>query len=181
MRLVILALFVGFASRVHAEEAAPQVLPLIVDDECRECVAPPPRPAPMPYAVLPGGWRLDVDPMLGASYVRERRHPRPGVWVPGLVVWLGSWAGTAATGLIVDGNPFAAIPFFGAFGTGIFAGLDGDVGRALGYTLGGLAQVGGLVTFIVGLAGEKRLERLPVQVVPLSFRDGAGAGMSFRF
>lgn len=179
MRLVILALLLGLAPLVHAQEVAPQVLPPIVDDVCRECLTPPTRS--LLYPVLPGEWRLEADPTLGTSYVRERRHPRPGVWVPGLVVWLGSWAGTTAAALIVDGNPFAAIPFLGAFGSGIFAGLDGDVGRALGYTVGGLAQVAGLVTFIVGLAGEKRLERMPVQVVPLSFRDGAGAGMSFRF
>lgn len=179
MRLIVLlgvALLVGLAA---APVRAQALLPPVLDDVCRDCTAQPPARALPPF--IDGGWWLDVDPVSGPSYVRVRRHARPGVWVPGLVVWLGSWAGTIAGGAVVDQNGLAAIPFFGAFGSGIFFGLDGDPGRAVGYTLGGLAQLGGFVTFLVGLAGEKRLERLPVQLVPLSFSAGGGAGMSLRF
>ena len=178
MRLSVLlglSLLVALASPVRAQA----VLPPILDDVCRDCIMQPQAPSLPPF--VDGGWWLDADPRSGPSYVRVRRHARTGVWVPGLVVWLGSWAGTTAGGVLVDHNGVAAIPFFGALGSAFYYGLDGDVGRAFGYTLGGLAQVGGFVTFLVGLAGEKRLERMPVQLMPLSFSGGGGAGMSLRF
>lgn len=163
----------------------PDVLPPVPapPDACNECAEPPRARAPvgLPPA-LSGRWQLQIDEN-GAAYTRLRSTPSAAVWVPGLTLWLGSYVASMAVGISHDGNPYTAIPIFGALGTGIVAGLGGDgVGAAVGYTFGGIAQIAGMVTFIAGLAaGPKKLERMPVQIAPMASRDGGGFSLAMKF
>ncbi len=150
----------------------PRPLPDIDDETPPRCCEGP-RPAPAATAPaftvqtwnVPRGWRLSLDDQSQPVLERTKRTPMAGVWVPGLVVWLGTWLGTSVGGAR-DDRGYAAIPFFGALGTGIEGALEGDAARGFGYSIGGLLQVGGFVMFLAGLAGSKKIERLPVRLTP---------------
>jgi len=150
----------------------PQPLPDL-DDEAppRCCARPEPAAAYAGPALsvqtwnVPRGWRLTLDDQSQPLLERTKRTPMASVWVPGLVVWLGTYLGTSIGGAR-DDRAYAAIPFFGALGMGIAGAVDGDAARGFGYSIGGLLQVGGFVMFLAGLAGSKKIERLPVRLTP---------------
>jgi hypothetical protein len=125
-----------------------------------------PAASNLPPMHLPHGWALGRDER-GMLYAEVQKHsPRASVWVPGLVLWLASYVGTAAAGGVYDGNPVASVPLVGGMASAIIYGLGDDgpsFGKIAGYTLGSMLQVGGMVTFIVGMSANHKLERLPVK------------------
>jgi hypothetical protein len=144
---------------------APPAAPANFGDQ--DCCAPMRPTEPMrPSFNLPPGWQLGRDEH-GQLYAEVHKHGRPGIWVPGLVLWLGTYMTTAIAAGVVDNNPIAAIPIVGGFvsagGYGLFGG---NATQIAGYTMSSLLQIGGLATFIVGLAAGNRMERLPVKLSP---------------
>jgi len=149
--------------------------PIAPAEGCATC-SPYASPAPRPAGTLPGGWQLALDEHGAPVYERKLRRTSPGLWVPGLILWMGTYLGTGIGG-VYDERPWTMIPFFGGIGAGAADMLDGDLGRGFGYTMGGLLQVTGFIMFVAGASGSTKLERLPVRVAPLAFREGGG-GMS---
>jgi hypothetical protein len=111
---------------------------------------------------------------------RARRASIAGVWAPGLVLWIGTYLGTAIGGAR-DDRSYTAIPFLGGF-TASFIGLwDGDLSRTAGYAIGSILQVGGLAMFVAGLVGRKYIERMPVQLSAYGAPGGGGATLIAHF
>lgn len=131
-------------------------------------------------AALAAGWRLGTDEHGQPVYERKVRRASPGLWVPGLVLWLGSYIGTSLGGLR-DDRPWAAIPFFGALGAAGTDVLDARLGRGFGYLMGGLFQLTGFGLFIAGASGSNKLERIPIRIAPVAYQGGGGASLSARF
>jgi hypothetical protein len=132
------------------------------------CCAPMRPVEPMrPSFNLPAGWQLGRDEH-GQLYAEIHKHGRPGIWVSGLVLWLGTYMTTAIAAGVVDGNPLGAIPLIGGFVSAGAYGIEGggSATQVAGYAMSSLLQIGGLVTFIVGLSVGDRVERLPVKLSP---------------
>ena len=133
-----------------------------------------------PYAVRGDGWR--VVQSSDGSWWRERKvsTAAPTVWGTGLAFWLGGYAAGAIGGLEQGGvGWFGSWPIVGAFVSSAFS--SGNA-QAL-WAVDGLAQAGGFVTFLVGLAaGPDKLEHLPLAVGPMGFAGGgSGVALSGRF
>jgi hypothetical protein len=146
---------------------------------CEAC-PPPAEAAPTPWAgpALAGsvgpGFKLVLDERGQLAYERRKKGTTPGVWGPGLALWLVSYLGTSIGG-VADAGPYAAIPFFGGFVYGGFELIDGNLGKGIGYSVGGAMQLSGFVMFLVGLsAGKDKIDRIPVRVSPLAYREGGG-------
>ena len=135
----------------------------------QDCCAPMRPTEPLrPSFNLPPDWRLGRDEH-GQLFAEIHKHGRPGIWVPGLVLWLGTYMTTAVAAGVFDGNPFASIPLVGGFvsaGAYAFGGDGASATQVAGYAMSSLLQVAGLVTFIVGLSAGNRMERLPVKLSP---------------
>jgi hypothetical protein len=153
--------------------------------------------APAPYAVAPArvpaaplllvdprpvgdGWRVVQSP--DGNLWRERKvsTASPAVWGTGLAFWVIGFAG-AGIGGVEQGDIalFGWWPIVGAF---IGAGVSNGTARAL-WTVDGLAQAGGFITLLIGLAaGPDKLERLPIAVAPMAVAGGgSGIALSGRF
>lgn len=151
--------------------------------------APQPQPQPMarpiltlgPNIQLGDGWHLEQTPDGVLWRARKRSTGSPVVWGTGLALWLGSYA--LAAGVGTSNGDFTLIgwwPMLGAFFAA--ASCSSDSAKAA-WTVDGLAQVGGFVAFLVGLAvGPEKLEREPVLVTPISLAGGgSGVGVVGRF
>ena len=173
--------------RIPAPPPVPQPLPPQEDDAEVPQLRAPERPACCaaaqpsydPVAKIPGGWHLVQE---GGELMlqRKRRTGIAGVWGPGLALWLVSYAGTSIGG-VRDDRPWAAIPFFGGFVAGGIEAFEGSTSRVLGYTAGSLLQLGGFITFLVGVAAGEKLERMPLRIAPTAARDGGGLSLTARF
>ena len=147
--------------------------------------APPPSPAPTamppPTAILIAphlgdGWRL-VQSNDGSLW-RERKvsTDAPAVWGTGLAFWLGGYAAAIIGGMNQGGiNEIGWMPIIGAFCNTAFTD-DGTAKRL--WAVDGIAQAGGFVMFLVGMAaGPDKIQRLPLTVGPASF-VGGGSGVA---
>jgi hypothetical protein len=183
------------AAAPYAVQAAQPQAPIVIQ-------TPPPAPAPpappvaappvvAPPMIAPGtiildphalrdGWRL-VQAEDGALW-RERKisTDAPAVWGTGMAFWLGGYAAAVIAGTEQSGaNLFAWWPIIGAFVNTSF----NSAGAQAAWAIDGLAQAGGFVTFLVGLAaGPDKLERMPLTVGAASFvGGGSGVALSGRF
>jgi hypothetical protein len=152
--------------------------------------APPPQLQPQltrptlmldPHAAVGDGWHLEQTSDGVIWRARKRSTDSPAVWGTGLAVWLGSYA--LAAGVGTSNGDFTLIgwwPMLGAFFAA--SSCSSDSAKAA-WTIDGLAQVGGFVTFLVGLAvGPEKMEREPVLVTPISLAGGgSGVGIVGRF
>jgi len=171
--------------RLPAPPPVPQPLPLQEDDvevpvmPARPACCAVPAPSFAPLDVMPGGWHLVQE---GGELMlqRKKRTGIASVWGPGLAVWMLSFAGTAIGGTR-DERPWAAIPFFGGFVSGGIDGLDGKAVRAFGYSVGSILQLGGFITFLVGVSLGEKIERMPLRITPTASRDGGGLSLTARF
>jgi hypothetical protein len=140
----------------------------------------PPTPAPsiVPHPVaMPAGWQLQIDPD-GNWWRVHRRRGQPSIWAPGLVLWLSSYTVGIFAG-VVQGQPETTFPIAGTF---VAAAFSESSGAQAAWAIDGLAQLGGLVLFIVGASVDGKLERLPVSVTPTSFYGGgSGVALTGRF
>jgi hypothetical protein len=125
---------------------------------------------------LGDGWRIVQSP--DGCLWRERKvsTDSPAVWGTGMAFWLGGYAAGIIAGMQQgDVNVFAWWPIIGAFVNSAFN--NGDSAKAL-WAIDGLAQAGGFVTFLVGMAaGPDKMQRLPLTVTPASFAGG-GSGVA---
>jgi hypothetical protein len=149
--------------------------------------APAPAPAPLPPPVyvldprqLGDGWRM-VQGSDGLLY-RERKvsTDSPAVWGTGMAFWLGGYAAAIIGGMQQGGGGyFGWWPVIGAF---INTSFTSGTTQAL-WAIDGIAQAGGFVTFLVGLAaGPDKIERRPLTVAPTTFvGGGSGVALSGRF
>jgi hypothetical protein len=161
----------GAAAPYAAQPAAPVVAAPVV-------VAPaPPQQQQWIPVQLPSGWTLHQDP--DGSLWRERHHRgNASLWVPGLVMWLGTYVVGEAVGL-GSGQPFPMLPLLGDF---IAAGTSDDAGAKIGWAVTGIAQLGGFVMFIAGAVADGKTERLPVTIAPAAFYGGgSGVAVTGRF
>jgi hypothetical protein len=157
-------------------------------------VQPPPAPAPIVVAPPPpqivildprklagDGWKLTQS--ADGCLWRERRisTDAPSVWGTGLALWLGGYAAGIVAGMEQGGfNEIGWMPIIGAMVNAAFT--DDNTGRAL-WAIDSVAQAGGFVMFLVGLAaGPDKIERQPVQLGAASFGGGgSGIAISGRF
>ena len=160
-------------------------------------VAPPPPAAPPPPVAAPApppqivildprklagdGWKLTQD--ASGCWWRERKTSTdsPGVWGTGLAFWLGGYAAAVIAGMQQGGiSEFGWWPIIGPMMNAAFT--NSDSGRAL-WAVDGIAQAGGFVMFLVGLAaGPDKIERQPIQLGATSFVGGGqGIALSGRF
>lgn len=149
--------------------------------------SPPAAPvAPAPAAVildarqLGNGWRLVQSPDGGLWRERKISSDSPAVWGTGMAFWLGGYAIGVIAGMEEgNANLLAWWPIIGAF---INSSFNSGTAQAL-WAVDGIAQAGGFVTFLVGLAaGPDKLERHPLAVTPASFvGGGSGVALSGRF
>ncbi|HEX8954265.1 MAG TPA: hypothetical protein VF945_20565, partial [Polyangia bacterium] len=104
----------------------------------------------------------------------------PAVWGTGMAFWLGGYAAAVIGGMEESGaNLFGWWPIIGAFVNSSF----NSGGAQVLWAVDGLAQAGGFVTFLVGLAaGPDKLERCPLTVGPATFvGGGSGVALAGRF
>jgi len=136
--------------------------------------SPPLWPCPV---VIPPGWHLQQDP--DGTWWRVRKHRgQAGMWVPGLVLWLSSYAAGLFAGA-VEGQYETSFPIAGSF---VAAAFSESTSAQVGWAVDGVVQLGGLVMFIVGASLDGKLERLPVSVSPAAFYGGgSGVALSGRF
>jgi hypothetical protein len=162
----------GAAAPLAAHPAPPPVI--VVPPPPGRDDAPPLWPCPV---VIPPGWHLQQDP--DGSWWRVRKHRgQPGLWVPGLVLWLSSYATGTFAG-VGTGQPEAALPIAGAF---VAAGFSEGTSAQVGWAVDGLVQLGSFVMFVVGASLDGKLERLPVSVTPAAFYGGGqGVALTGRF
>jgi hypothetical protein len=138
-------------------------------------------PAPPPIILLPrglDGWRIVQTP--DGRLWRERKisSDSPAVWGTGLAFWLASYGAATIAGT-ATGEGFGWLPIMGAW---INASFTRGTEQIL-WAADGIAQAGGFVAFLVGLAsGPDKVRRLPLQVGPTGFVGGAqGLAISGRF
>ena len=153
---------------------------------------PPPVAAPAPPAApqiiildprkLAGdGWKLTQD--ASGCWWRERKTSTdsPATWGTGLAFWLGGYAASIIAGMEEGGiNYFGWWPIIGAMMNTAFAE---DTGAKAMWAVDSLAQAGGFVVFLVGLAaGPDKVERQPIHITPTAFvGGGSGIALSARF
>jgi len=170
------------AAAPYAIEAAKPEAPVVI-----QAPAPPPAPtapqmlAPPPGAIvldpraLGDGWRI-VQSGDGSLW-RERKisTDAPGVWGTGLAFWLGGYAAGVIGGMEEgSANLFAWWPIIGAL---VNTSFNSGTAQAM-WAIDGVAQAGGFVVFLVGLAaGPDKLERVPLTVGPATF-VGGGSGVA---
>jgi hypothetical protein len=169
------------AAAPYAVQAAQPQPPVVIQ-------APPPAPPPPAPTLLPpnailldphvlgDGWRL-VQSNDGSLW-RERKvsTDAPAVWGAGLAFWLGGYGASIIAGMQQGGfNMIGWMPIVGAFVNVAFT----DDGTAKGlWAVDGIAQAGGFVMFLVGMAaGPDKMQRLPLTVGPASF-IGGGSGVA---
>jgi hypothetical protein len=136
------------------------------------CCAEPAVEYPSQTAVLPGGWKLVSD---GGRLMLERKKKKgvAGVWAPGLALWMISYLGTSASGAMT-GRAWAAAPFLGGFIAGGIDMAENKLGSGIGWSIGSAMQLSGFVMFLVGVSVGEKIERMPVGISPVSYRDGGG-------
>jgi hypothetical protein len=151
--------------------------------------APPPAAPPPPQVIIldprklsGDGWKLSQTP--DGCFWRERKTSTdaPAVWGTGLAFWLGGYAAGIIGGMEQGGvNLFGWWPIIGAFASAAFN--SGNTGAQTLWAIDGLAQAGGFVTFLVGLAaGPDKVERQPIHLGATSFvGGGSGIALSGRF
>jgi hypothetical protein len=151
--------------------------------------AAPPQYMPPPYGQpavildprqLGDGWKLVQTP--DGCLWRERKvsTDSPAVWGTGMAFWLGGYAAGIIGGMQQGGaNYFAWWPIIGAFVNTSF----NSGGAQAAWAIDGIAQAGGFVTFLIGLAaGPDKLERRPLSVGPAAFIGGGnGVALQGRF
>jgi hypothetical protein len=144
----------------------------------------PPPASPPVYVLDPrqlgDGWRVVEGP--DGCLLRERKisTDAPAVWGTGMAFWLGGYTAGIIGGMQEGGaGAFAWWPIIGAFVNTAFT----SGGTQALWAVDGVAQVGGFVTFLVGLAaGPDKLERRPLSVGPAAFvGGGSGVALSGRF
>jgi hypothetical protein len=180
------------AAAPYAVEAARPQPPVVI-----QAPAPPP-PAPVmspPPMMLPPAGAIILDPrQLGDGWRlvqssdgclwRERKvsTDSPAVWGTGMAFWLGGYAAAIIGGMEQGGgNIFGWWPIIGAF---VNTAINSNNGGAQTlWAIDGIAQAGGFVTFLVGLAaGPDKMQRLPLTVGGASFvGGGSGVALGGRF
>lgn len=164
------------AAAPYAVQPAPPPTVVVTPPPPPVAAPPPPAPAPAPILLDPrllNGWKLVQTPE--GCLFRERKisTDAPGVWGTGLAVWLTSYFAGAIGGQVGE-NPLGWWPVIGAFVTSSFT----SGGPQVLWAIDGVAQAGGFVTFLVGLAaGPDKVERLPLTVGPMAVA-GAGSGIA---
>jgi hypothetical protein len=127
--------------------------------------------------VLPHGWQLQQDPD-GSWWRVRRKRGRESLWAPGLVLWLTSYS-VGIFGGLADMHLESSLPIAGAF---VAAATTATTGEHVAWAVDGVAQLAGLVMFIVGASLEGKLEKLPVTVGPTTFHGGgSGVAVTGRF
>ena len=143
---------------------------------------PPPCPIP-PLGDLAHG-RLVIDPDGSLWREKEVKRGTPGLWAPGLALWLGTYFATVVGGLYGKDFEWApsSFPIFGAFGSAYIAGADGHGSAAALYAFSGLTQAAGFVMFVAGaVSGKPKLARTRVYMSAVPLQGGGGLGLSGRF
>lgn len=181
------------AAAPYAVQAAQPQAPVVIQTPAPPppLPAPPPPPVAAPPVIAPGtiildpravggGWRL-VQSEDGSLW-RERKisTDAPAVWGTGMAFWLGGYAAAVIGGMEQgSANLFAWWPIIGAF---VNTSFNTGTAQAM-WAVDGLAQAGGFVTFLVGLAaGPDKVERMPLTVGAASFvGGGSGVAISGRF
>jgi hypothetical protein len=167
-------------------------------------VMPPPAPAPPVVAPPPpgreddspvqprivildprkltgDGWKLTEDASGCLWRERKRSTDSPAVWGTGMAFWLGGYAAAIIGGMQQGGiSEFGWWPIIGPMMNAAFT--DSDSSRVL-WAVDGIAQAGGFVMFLVGLAaGPDKLERQPIHLGAASFVGGGnGIALSGHF
>jgi hypothetical protein len=152
-------------------------------------VAPPPPPPPVapqivildPRKLAGDGWKLTQDAQGCLWRERKVSTDAPAVWGTGLAFWLGGYAAAVIAGMQQGGiNEFGWWPIIGAMMNTAFSESSG--GKTL-WAIDSVAQAGGFVMFLVGLAaGPDKVQRQPVQLGAVSFVGGGnGIAISGRF
>jgi hypothetical protein len=151
-------------------------------------VAPPPPPPAAPQIVIldprklaGDGWKLSQDASGCLWRERKTSTDAPAVWGTGLAFWLGGYGASIIAGMNQGGfNEIGWMPIIGAMVNAAF-NEDGTT-QAL-WAIDSVAQAGGFVMFLVGLAaGPDKIERQPVQLGAASFvGGGSGIAISGRF
>jgi hypothetical protein len=147
---------------------------------------PPPAPAPPPQVIVldphklvGDGWKVTQSP--DGCWWRERKisTASPGMWGGGLALFVTSYAAGAIGGMAGEGNPLGFWPVIGAFTSSAFTHDNAQILWAVD----GIAQAGGFVLFLVGLAaGPDKIERQPITFGPTTFVGGGnGVQLSTRF
>ncbi|MGZ3426856.1 MAG: hypothetical protein ACXVCV_09420, partial [Polyangia bacterium] len=142
----------------------------------------PPAPIILDPRQLGDGWRLVQTP--DGCLWRERKisSDSPAVWGTGMAFWLGGYAAAVIGGMQQGGgNIFGWWPIIGAF---VNTAINNNNGGAQTlWALDGIAQAGGFVTFLIGLAaGPDKMQRLPLTVGTASFAGGgSGVALAGRF
>ncbi|MGZ3428855.1 MAG: hypothetical protein ACXVCV_19515 [Polyangia bacterium] len=170
------------AAAPYAVEAAKPQAPVVI-----QAPAPPPPPMmPPPGTVildprlLGDNWRV-VQSADGCLW-RERKvsTDSPALWGTGMAFWLGGYAASIIGGMQEGGvNLFGWWPIIGAFANTAF---NSGGAQAL-WAIDGVAQTGGFVMFLVGLAaGPDKMQRMPLTVGAAGFAGGgSGIALSGRF
>jgi hypothetical protein len=169
------------AAAPYAVQAAQPQPPVVIQ-------APPPPPPPAPTMApqagailldahtLGDGWRL-VQSNDGSLW-RERKvsTDAPAVWGTGLAFWLGGYGAGIIGGMQQGGiNQIAWLPIIGALVNVTFT-TDGTA-QGL-WAVDSIAQAGGFVMFLVGMAaGPEKMQRMPLTVGAASF-IGGGSGVA---
>jgi len=148
--------------------------------------APPPAPPPPPQLIVldphkfvGDGWKVVQSP--DGCLWRERKLTTglPGLWGGGLALFITTYAAGAIGGMAGQGNPFGFWPIIGPM---VSAGFSSGSAQVL-WAVDGVAQAGGFVMFLVGLAaGPDKIERQPITFSPTSFiGGGSGVALQTRF
>ncbi|MCA1663579.1 MAG: hypothetical protein LC659_04805 [Myxococcales bacterium] len=168
------------AAAPYAVQAAQPQPPVVI--QAPPAAPSPPTTVPQPGAILVDphllgdGWRF-VQSNDGSLW-RERKvsTDAPAVWGAGLALWLGGYGASVIAGMQQGGfNEIGWMPIIGAFVNSAFT----EDGTAKGlWAVDGIAQTGGFVMFLVGMAaGPDKIQRLPLTVGPASF-IGGGSGVA---
>jgi hypothetical protein len=160
--------------------------PPATDDEVPPHANPNPwssRNSVRPYDLrLGGGWQLTFDNNGAAFAQRVERTRSAGLWGTGLAIWLTTYfVGSITATMFDDYGAIHWAPFFGAFGIGVVNLADNNFSQGLGYMSSALLQMGGFAMMIAGLAGNKTIRRIPVQIAPYGSGDGGGLSFQGRF
>lgn len=167
----------GAAAPYAAQAAQPQTVVVPAP------AAPPPPPPQLivldPHRLVGDGWKIVQSP--DGCWWRERKlsTASPGMWGGGLALFLTSYAAGAVGGMAAQGNPLGFWPVIGPF---VSSAFSHDEAQIL-WAVDGVAQAGGFVLFLVGLAaGPDKLERQPITFGPTGFvGGGSGVQLSTRF